>query len=165
MTKKTFAIPIEAKDAPEIEQEVKDFVRQWVGLLAERKFEEALAQLSPEVPSGSGSVDARQSMQWTPSLLEAVITNYGTPEPWDGGPQAYAVVPLDDALSVAFEERVSVSFYRAPMSRNAWLGAVEFDLPLNYLRGNAVGDLSARLLFKPLGPAEMVLVLLDIHVL
>jgi hypothetical protein len=180
MTMKTFRIPIEAKDEPEIEREVRDFVEQWVRLLAEKRFDEALAQISPEVPPGSGSVDSRQSPLWTGSLLETVIANFGTAEPSYSSPKVYAVVPLDTGLRAAFEERVSVSFHRARsswrsarwrwvprpfMSRSAWLGAVEFDLPLNYSGGNALSDLSARLLFKPIGTAEMVLVLADVHVL
>jgi hypothetical protein len=53
----------------------------------------------------------------------------------------------------------------ATKTRGIWLGSAEFSLPLNLERGNDLSDLSVRMLFKPVTEAEMVLVLLDIHVL
>jgi hypothetical protein len=50
-------------------------------------------------------------------------------------------------------------------TRGLWIGTAEFSLPLNFERGNDLSDLSVRMLFKPLAKTEMVLVLLDIHVL
>jgi hypothetical protein len=50
-------------------------------------------------------------------------------------------------------------------TRKPWLGGAEFALPLNFERGNDISDLSVRMQFKPVSQSEMVLVLLDIHVL
>jgi hypothetical protein len=50
-------------------------------------------------------------------------------------------------------------------TRNVWVGSAEFALPLNLERGNDLSDLSVRMVFKPITKREMVLVLLDIHVL
>ena len=197
---KTFGIPATVQDEKRVEREIREFVTQWVGLLAEQKYSEALAPLSPEIPTGSGSVDSRKSPHWTPQLLKTVIANYGTPNPVDGQPQSYVVVPLDASLRDAFEANLSVDFNReviatlavgidsplesrpttgwpsrllslmtknpvATKTRNTWVGSAEFALPLNLERGDDLSDLSARMFFKPITTTEMVLVLLDIHVL
>ena len=163
---KTFAIPVGLQDEKRVAQEIRDFAREWVGLLADGECAEALALLSPEIPPQSGSVDASKEPQWRPALLEAVIANYGTPVRDEGDHRTYSVVPLNNSLRDEFESRVVVSFDRGTRSEESWLGGgVEFDLPLNYPWGNALGDLTARLLFKRVGQAEMALVLFDIHVL
>ena len=197
---KTFVIPSTVEDEKSAEREIRDFVRKWVGLLADQKYAEALAALSPDIPSGSGSVDSRRAAQWTPELLGTVIANYGTPEPVEGQLQRYSVVPLDASLSDPFEANVFIDFDREAISnldvaltpsqdtrsqrswlsstlsllrkgpdvakrRKNWIGSAEFALPLNLERGNDLSDLSVRMRFKPLTKAEMVLVLLDIHVL
>jgi hypothetical protein len=196
---KKFVIPSTAESEKRAEREIRDFVRQWVRLLADQKYAEALAALSAEIPSGSGSVDSRRAAQWTPKLLGAVIANYGTPEPIEGQFQRYSVVPLDDSLSEAFDANLSIDFDREAIAnldaeqessqdtkpqgwlssklsllrkspdvakrRKNWIGDAEFALPLNLERGNDLSDLSVRMRFKPFTKAEMVLVLLDIHVL
>jgi hypothetical protein len=195
---KSFAIPDRVEDEKAREQEIREFLRQWVGLLADRKFSEALGHLSPEILPGSGSVDSRKAPLWTPALLAAVIANYGTPEPVEGQPQSYAVVPLDSSLREPFDANVTIDFDRdaiAGLDRGmnlpevkprSWLatrlrhlgwwrstvnacktcvGGVDFALPINFARGNDLSDLSARMLFKPVGSGKFVLVLLDIHVL
>lgn len=196
---KTFRIPETIQDEEGVEREIKNFVTGWVGLLAEQRYSEALEPLSPEVPRGSGSVDSRKSRDWTPQLLEAVIANYGTPNPVEGQPQSYAVVPLDISLRDVFEANLSVDFNREVIAtlvngmdsppeskpttgwasrllsfmrkkssarpRNVWVGSAEFALPLNLERGNDLSDLSGRMVFKPITKREMVLVLLDVHVL
>lgn len=107
---RTFAIPASVEDEGRAEREVRDFVRQWVGLLADQRYAEALDLISPEIPPGSGSVDARNAPTWTPQLLESVIGNYGTPEPVEGQPQSYKVVPLDASLRSPFEENIYIDF-------------------------------------------------------
>jgi hypothetical protein len=203
----TFDIPTSAEAEDRAETDIRDFLTLWVGLLADRKYAEALDLLSPEIPRGSGSVDSRKIPHWTPSLLEAVIANYGTPEPVLNPPmpQSYAVAPLDSELRGAFEANVSIDFDRSAISgldrspispeakrpqgnkkigwlstklaqlgrsrsaaksgKTPWLGGADFQLPLNFQRGNDLSDLSARMRFKPVTKTEMVLVLLDIHVL
>lgn len=162
---KTFAIPVSVDEKKKWEQEVREFVREWIGLLANQKYSEALALLSPEVPQGSGSLNQRENPVWTPTLLEAVIANYGTPEPLEGTSQIYAAVPLYDSLHDEFERRLLISLRSNPETEKVWLGGADFDLPLNYARGNGLGDLTVRLLFKPLDARKMAVVLLDIHVL
>jgi hypothetical protein len=53
----------------------------------------------------------------------------------------------------------------AAKRRKKWIGDAEFAVPLNLERGNDLSDLSVRMRFKALTKAELVLVLLDLHVL
>jgi hypothetical protein len=194
----SFAIPANIEGEKRAEQEIRSFIKYWVGLLAEGRFAEALSLLSSEIPPGSGSIDSRRIAEWTPELLKSVIANYGLPNPVEGQPQSYSVVQLDSALVDSFEANLFIDFDReaisdlhhgstsapatgnggsvlrrlfhprskvAVRSQSAKLGSAEFDLPLNFARGNDLGDLTVRMLFKPISTAEMALVLLDIHVL
>jgi len=118
---RTFLIPSTAEDEKVVMNEIKAFIEQWVGLLAERKYASAIELLSSEVPPGSGSVNSGKSPVWTPSLLEAVIANYGTPEPLPDlppiQPKPFVVVPLDSALKEAFEANVDIEFDREAISK------------------------------------------------
>jgi hypothetical protein len=55
----TFDIPMSAEAEDRAETDIRDFLTLWVGLLADRKYAEALDLLSPEIPRGSGSIPAR----------------------------------------------------------------------------------------------------------
>jgi hypothetical protein len=147
------------------EEQVKNLIREWVDQLAKEKYEEALALLSTELPSGSGSVSENDANEWTPELLRAVISNYGLPEPWEGQEQTYKVVPVADAMRKLFEKSLTVHFRVFKAVGESYLGTVDVDLPLNYESGDWISDLTARFYLRKVSDTEMALVLLDIHVL
>ena len=155
-------LPLEATD-----EEIKDFVRAWVALLAEGRYADALEMILPEVLSGGGSVDKQDAEQWTPELIEAVISNYGLPEPIEGEEHKYKVVPVvipdDDSMQEAFENKLQI--YRQEFTNDGreYVGSVRVDLPLAYEDGDALSDLTAQFFFLSTDDG-IVLALLDIHV-
>jgi hypothetical protein len=153
-------LPITASD-----EEIKQLVRDWVGLLAEEKYAQAVDMISAEVPEGSGSVDSRQVAAWTPELLQNVISNYGIPEPWEGQEQVYRVVPIAAAFEQLFEDLLKVDRDDDFQDDDADIGMIHVDLPLNYVEGDGLSDLTARFDLCRINKNEMVLVLHDIHVL
>jgi hypothetical protein len=146
------------------DEEVKQVVRDWVDLLAQGRFADALAVFLPETVPANGSVDANEHPQWTPELLEAVIRNGGSTHVWPGE-RTWKVVAVEDSFRQTFEESLWVG--RASFERlgHVYCGQVHVDLPWNGNRGNCVGDLTARFLLRPVNGTAMVLVLEDIHVL
>ncbi|MBW3635751.1 MAG: hypothetical protein KY445_04695 [Armatimonadetes bacterium] len=162
---KTFMIPADESSERSIERQIRSFIRHWVGLLASDKYEDAVDLILPEIPGASGSVNSSEATERTPELLKAVITNYGTPEPWEGQDQTYKVVPIDDFLRKDFEAGLNIEFRPFEMLGKNYLGGIHVDLPLNYEEGNAVGDLTARFYFQRVSKDEMALVLHDIHML
>ncbi len=162
---KTFVIPTNERDEKTVERQVRSFIRHWVSLLAQQKYDDAIDLLLPEIPGASGSVNSNEAAEWTPELLEAVVANYGLPEPWEGRDQIYKVVPLDNFLRKDFESRLEVDFGSFETLGKDYLGGIHVDLPLDYAEGNAVSDLTARFFFQRVSQSEMALVLLDIHML
>jgi hypothetical protein len=162
---KTFAVPASEQDEKAIERQVRSFITHWVGLLSEQKYDDAVDALLPKIPGASGSVRSEETTEWTPELLEAVIANFGTPQPWEGQDQIYRVVPLDDLLRHEFEARLDIDFRPFETSGENYLGGIHVDLPLNYSEGNTVSDLTARFFFQRVSKSEMALALLDIHMM
>jgi hypothetical protein len=162
---KSFAIPIDESSAKAVERQARQFISDWIGLLGSEQYEEALDWIVLEIPGSSGSVDSSEATEWTPQLLKAVIANYGTAERVEGQDRTYKVVPIDDELRPPFEAALHVDLSPFDTLGRHYLGEIQVDLPLDYPRGHAVGDLTARLLFRPVSSNEMALVLLDIHVL
>ena len=162
---KTFIIPANEQDEKAVERQIKSFIRHWVGLLADEKYDDAIDLLLPEIPGASGSVSSSEATEWTPQLLEAIIANYGTPDAWDGQDQIYKVVPIDDFLRKDFEARLNVEFRPFETLGKSYLGGIHVDLPLNYEEGNAISDLTARFYLQRVSKDEMALALLDIHMM
>ena len=162
---KTF--PVSTSD-----EAIRQFIRDWVALLAEEKYAEATAMLYPKIPPASGSA-AESDAGWTPELLKAVINNYGTSEPWDETIQGFKVVPVDESLREDFEAGLDVEFREFEDCGKDYLGGIHVDMPLNQdwigaeggPKVSWVSDLTARFYFLPISPDEMALVLLDIHVM
>jgi hypothetical protein len=153
-------IPVAISD-----EELKHIVRRWVEALARLQYAEAVAMTWPVVLEQNGSVSRKKQKVWTPRLLEAVVNNYGVPEPLEGETHKYAVAPLDARVREAFEAHLRVD--REPFSEfgQHYLGAIHVDLPLVYPTGAELSDLTARLFLRPVSKDAMVLVLLDIHVM
>jgi hypothetical protein len=147
------------------EEEMRAQFRQWIELLAQQRYEEAVDWLSPEIPHGSGSTS--QSF-WVPELLESVIANYGLDEPVEGEEWRYTVAPLTDELRDIFEASMRVEFDMWDQVGPDGLrlaGAAHVDLPLIYDDGPGMSDLTAQFMFKHLSDGSKAIVLLDIHVL
>ena len=147
------------------DEEIKQLVRDWVWLLAEENYIQAVELISPEIPEGSGSVNSRQATQWSPELLRKVINNYGIPEPWEGQEQVYCVVPVTPSIQGVFEDFLTVDREDDFESDDADIGMIHVNLPLNYTDGDGLSDLTARFELCRINHNAMVLVLLDIHVL
>lgn len=147
------------------EQEMRGHFRQWIELLSQHRYAEAVDWLSPEIPPGSGSTSQES---WTPDLLESVISNYGLEEPADGETWRYSVAPLTDDLLAAFEKSMRVDFDMWDQIAPDGLrlaGAAHVDLPLIFDDGPGMSDLTARFMFKHLSDDQRAIVLLDLHVL
>ena len=144
---------------------MRHHLREWVGLLSQQLYHEAVDWLSPEIPDQSGSTS---KAVWTPELLEAVIRNYGLDEPIECDGWRYSVAPITDDMELSFQQSMSVDY-------NMWestspdgsrlAGAAHVDLPLFYEDGPGMSDLTARFMFKHLDNGHRALVLLDVHVL
>ena len=144
-------------------REIKEVVRLWVARLAEEKYDEAFAMILPEVPPCSGSLD-KETTEWTPDLLRAVINNYGLPTPTVGQEQIYKVVAVQKPFKTWFEKKLRVHRGKFEEFDQLFLGNVRVDLPLNFESGDGVSDLTAEFFLRQVSATEMALVLLDIHV-
>jgi hypothetical protein len=153
-------LPISASD-----EDVKNVIRQWVGLLAGEQYDKALELISPAVLPGSGSLNHKAAPRWTAHLLEAVIIHYGVSEPLDDPTHKFKVAPVDASLQEMFEARLEVDRQHFNEFGQSYVGTIHVDLPLIYEDRVSLSDLTARFYLSPIGGAEMVLVLLDIHVL
>ncbi len=126
--------------------------RDWIELLAEDRFDEALAMLS--LPA-----DEEDRHGFTPDTLRQWIANYGSWDPWRDGSVwrvtsvASATVPADRPIFVPKADVVRF----APDPRS---GVIELDIPLN----GTWSDLAAQFDFGPAGDG-IGLVLQDILVL
>jgi hypothetical protein len=125
---------------------VRSAVEQWVTLLADTRFADALAMLAP-------------SEQWKPELLATVVCNYGFVEPRGDG-KTFTVTPLASATGVG--PRFDVSWFDKPVG-SGWasiVGDVHYDLPLN----GAWSDVTA--IFNLVDTEQgLVLALDDVHVM
>ncbi len=103
-------------------EDVLGFVREWINLLAEQKFEEAFEAL---MPSNWG---------FSPQILQQLTANYGQLEPRPDG-LTFRVTPPESAIcpegrakphqDVKWDERTFVR------EKSVVVGDVHFDLPLN----------------------------------
>jgi hypothetical protein len=153
-------IPVAASD-----EDLKELVRHWVTALAQQDYATAVGMVWPVVLPQNGSVSRKKEQIWTPRLLEAVINNYGIPEPLEGQTDKLVVAPLDADLRGAFEANLRVD--REPFTEFGahYLGTIHVDLPLVYPTRIDVSDLTARFFLKPVSEDAMVLMLFDVHVM
>jgi hypothetical protein len=145
--------------------EVRAALLEWLDMLANNRFAEAVDFISPEIPDGSGSTS---DTKWTPALLEAVIANYGLDQPIEGETWRYRTAPLTDDLLPEFDKRLDIDFEMwedAAPDGSRLAGAIHADMPLVREDGPDVSDCTARFVFKHFPDGQMALVLLDIHVL
>ena len=149
------------------DEDIKQVIRDWVDLLSQGRFDDALAVFAPETIPGSGSVNAKRHPQWTAELLEQIIRNGGTTyEYYDfPGQRTWKVVPVEDSFRQDFEDRLWAGRRLFERFGQSYCGQVHVDLPWDGERGHCVGDLTARFWLRQANDTVMVLVLEDIHVL
>ena len=129
---------------------VRSAIERWVGLLADQRFEEALAMLA-------------RSEQWTPELLVSVIGNYGSVEPRDGGRTFSVTAPA--VTTAGGDARFEVTWLDPPLTNRLdcapdLLGHARYDLPLD----GAWSDVTATFDVLDL-PDGVALALADVHVM
>jgi len=102
-------------------EDVLVVVREWVVLLAKEKYEEAYQM----------TFHADSSLEnWTPELMQTLVTNYGSCEPMRNG-TTYRVTALNDEIVSGRENPYrEVNFFEKKNRQNL-VGHVDFDLPLN----------------------------------
>ncbi len=158
---RAFDIPTDALEQAEVEAQLRACVEEWVGRLARQDYAGALDMILREAPEGPrwpGNGD------WTPQQLGNAIAFHGVLEDPGDLDRPFKVVPLAGELLDTFRSRMTVWFGATRSFGLPYLGSVEADLPLNYPRGDAVGDLTSRFLLRQIGERRMALVLLDVHV-
>lgn len=137
-------LPLDATD-----EQILNLVHQWVDLLAQERYDDAYALTAHD-----------SYYEWTPGLMEAVITGYGLPEPASNG-QIYRVTPEGTAAGGPIP-RHEVDRYDGGLIAQTGeyrVGNVWFDLPLN----GEWSDLTATFALNVRND-RLVLVLKDIHV-
>lgn len=146
-------------------EEIKEFARLWIDLLAQGKFEDAAEMLLPEIIPANGSVDEKQHSQWTGQLIEAVIYNGGTPFPYEGQDEFCKAAAVEPSFRQEFEKRLIVDRTPFVLFDKQYLGGVEVDLPIESEYGSYLSDLTAHLHLRDLGKGQVAFVLQDIHVM
>jgi len=153
------ALSVDASD-----DDIKALVVEWSELLAQKRFQEALAMF----------LHCDDEAMWTPRLLEETIAGYGVPdidpetqgmmlEDW--GVERFEITTLlgrsdkDEIIA----KKISVdreSLYG--LDPQSYLGMVHYDdVPLSGYRS----DLTARFHMKRVGSDRLTLEILDIHVM
>lgn len=126
---------------------VRSIIENWVRLLAELRFHDAMAMLAP-------------SKDWTAELLAAVIRNYGFIEPLASG-RTFAVTPIESAVGAG--PRFEVTWFDTAVERrpdDARVGFAQYDLPLS----DEWSDVTATFDILDSGDG-LVLFLDDVHVM
>ena len=142
-------VPITASD-----DEIKALVAEWSELLAQKRFQEALAMFPV----------ADLEENWTPELLEQTIAGYGSPEPYPDGRRfeitSLAAHPDRDYI---VQKRIEVDRENLyGLNPHEYVGMVHYDsVPLN----GEQSDLTARFHIKRVGKSHLTLEFLDIHVM
>jgi hypothetical protein len=131
-------LPVTASD-----DDLLSAVREWVGLLAAERYEEAFDYLYHT-----------DDEHWTPQLMETVIHNYGSIDRRRDG-RTFRVTTLDTATGEAPLTHTVERYDSDPVRGEVW-----FDLPLN----GEWSDLTATVDFHQHGDVLM-LQLNDIHVM
>jgi hypothetical protein len=139
--------PVDADD-----DAIRNLVVEWSELLAKKRFRDAIAMFEVAEPT------------MTPILLERVIANYGSIDPYPDGRtyELTSIFALDDFANIIANgiEVDRENLYGLDPAR--YVGMVHYDdVPLD----NAPGDLTARFHIKRVGNDQLTLEFLDIHVM
>jgi hypothetical protein len=129
------------------DEEILNLVRQWCSFLAEEQYQKAY-DLCSHPPDE----------HWSSTLIETVISNYGSVEPRRDG-KRFKVTSLETATGNLIPTH-EVDRFENPTRADDVIGIIWFDLPLN----GEWSDLTATFDIKKLGD-NLVLVLDDIHVM
>lgn len=153
-------IPITATD-----EEIKQVMREWVDLLAQGRFDDAVAMLAPEFVHDNHYVDAGEPQVWTGALVEALIRNYGFLEETELQDGFYKVVSVDEDIREEFEHHLTI--YRKPieLAGQMYFGWADAHLPLEDEEGLYYSDLSAQFCLREVSGDKLVLMLDNIHMM
>src|SRR5438552_1235846 len=119
------------------EEGIRRIVRQWIDLLAEDHYEEALALLYVAPDKRPGQIVPENGPHWTAEELRTVIAYYGNYDDavMEEGEPPFRVVPVTDKNRQQFERWLRVGLTRDDLPR--WLDSTEYaamahvDLPLD----------------------------------
>ncbi|MGC4045769.1 MAG: hypothetical protein QM758_18420 [Armatimonas sp.] len=145
---------------------LREWVYEWIDLLAAGEFDKAAVQLYPEVIPNNGSISAVKYPVWTGELMERVIGYGGIPEPvTPDDPRFARVIPIENSFREEFERRFTIDHRTYEIFPKKYLGDIHLDLPLELGSFRGVGDLTAQFRLKDLGDGQLAIVLEDIHIL
>jgi len=134
------------------DDEVKQAVVEWSELLAQKRFDAALAMFLPEDTS------------FTAADLQNWIANYGSPDPYPGG-KTYELTSLRalPEFEAIVRDRIEVNRQDLfGLNPAQYVGMVHYDsVPLDH----QPSDLTARFHIKKIGADRITLEFLDIHVM
>lgn len=144
------------------EEQVKQWVREWIALLGEQRYEEAISWLHPNV-SRYGQFD-----HWTAKRLQAIINNYGIEKPIPEDTWVYQPIPVTEELREDFERNFSVGLPDSDDSDDYWGRDnmnIHVDLPLLHESGEFISDVTARMILRRVSENEIGVELFDAHVM
>ena len=152
-------LPITASD-----DEIKTLVVEWIELLAQKRFGDALTMLPYST----------EEWDWTPELLERAIEGYGCPdldadtirlmcENWRVARFEVSTLAGRPDKDMVVEEYIDVDReFQYGLDPHHYLGMVHFSaVPLC----GSLSDLTARFHVKKIGEEQLTLEFLDIHLM
>ncbi len=165
------------------DQVVKGIVTEWVELLAEGKYQQALDILYQD---DTGTSEVKES--WTLTRLVRHVNNYGLEEPllpstkeqykeavmllyanlegineWQPDEhEIFWVTPITEKIRDAFEASLNVDRLNSyGLNPDCYSGMVHVNLPLN----ETISDLTAQFFIRKIGADNLALELFDLHVM
>lgn len=148
-------LPITASD-----EEIKQWVRDWITVLGEERYDEAVEMLHPNL-SSYGQYD-----HWTGERLKTIVSNYGLHEPIPDAPRVFHPIPVSDEIRSEFEQHLRV-FPRLALEEDWTIDnvSIHVDLPLRDDDGTFLSDMTAEMMLRRVGETEMGVELLSAHVM
>ena len=122
------------------DDQIIEFVTQWVELLADERYAEALALVAPAPDP---------AYRLTPEQLETLIRNYGSFEPMADG-STFRVTSPSEAQGKQYVD--GVHRFDEPRVADGAIGHLDYDLPLN----GEWSDLTAQFSLVPDGDRLLV---------
>ncbi|MBC8137445.1 MAG: hypothetical protein H8F28_16310 [Fibrella sp.] len=148
-------LPVTASD-----DEIKQWVRDWIAILGEERYDEAVEMLHPNL-SRYGQYDF-----WTGERLKTILRHYGLHKPIPEDPRVFRPAPVDDAMRHEFEKHLKI--YPRPSLESDWTidnVSILVDMPLRDDNGVFLSDMTAEMMLRRVGESEMGVELLSAHVM
>jgi hypothetical protein len=163
-----YQIPFTNLDKP-----IKELVREWVDVLAQDRYEDAIGMLYQGEISPYGLNPNYLNYRWSPDLLRQSIQNYGAfdDEIEVSHRTSYKIIPITLVNQHIFESGLTVDWIDANkgntfgLNTEYYAGIVHVGLPINLEGFNGTSDVTARLLIRKVSTEFLALELYDIHVM